>query len=221
MEEIDKAFNNLRNNLQELGKTKTSRPIVRPVTGTGQATRGFSKVGEAVRDYLTEDDIYRMAELATSQRDRLFILTLFYSALRKRECLGLKPSNLMTLESHLKLIQPKTKKSHVVGLPRWLMGQLQDYVTANSISKDKPIFDITPFDAWLLIKGYGRKIGKTIYPHLFRHSRAISLAKSGLKEFEVSRALGHASDKTVKTYFQFMSEGEVATKIVDMDEKPR
>lgn len=221
--DIEQAFKSLRDNLQNIGKSKpvTRRPIrsVRPATN-GQVTppRGFPKVGEAVRDYLTEDEVHRMANLATSERDRLFILTLFYSALRKVECLSLKPTNLLVDESHLKLIQPKTKQSHVVGLPRWLMGQLQDYVTANRIPKDKPIFDITPFDAWQLIKKYGRKINRKIYPHLFRHSRAISLAKAGLIESEVSRALGHASDKTVKTYFRFLSAEEVADKVVDMNE---
>ena len=194
----------------------SERQVTKPVTKSG---KGLPPVGVAIQDYLTEEDVHRMARLATSERNRLLILLLFYSALRIGECLSVIPSNLLIAESHLKLIQPKTKQAHEVGIPRWLMAELMSYIKTSKILKDKRLFDISPVTAWQIVKSYGHKIHKKTYPQLFRHSRAIDLAQRLGKETEVSRHLGHVSDATVKTYFRFLSEREVADKVVKLDEK--
>jgi len=195
------------------------RQVTKPVTKSG---KGLPPVGVAIQDYLTEQDVHKMARLATSERNRLLVLLLFYSALRIREALSLTPSNLLTEESHIKLIQSKTKQSHEVGLPRWLTNKLASYIKNSRILNKELIFPISPVTSWQLVRSYGHKIGKKhVYPHLFRHSRAIDLARKLGKETEVSRHLGHVSDATVKTYFRFLSEGQVADKVVELDEKQR
>ena len=130
--------------------------------GVCSTYKGLPTVGVAIQDYLTEEDVHKMARLATSERNRLLVLTLFYSVLRINEALSLTPGNLLIAESHLKLIQPKTQHAHEVGIPRWLTNELTAYIKANGIGSNKPIFDISAVTAWGIVKSYGHKIGKNI-----------------------------------------------------------
>jgi integrase len=154
----------------------------------------------AIESYLTEDEVWKMAKLATSERNRLLVLTLFYSAFRIAEVLKLIPKDLLA-NNNIKVIT-KGSKAHEVGMPGWLMNELRAYIKANKIPSNQPIFKISPVTAWAIVKSLGRKINKDVYPHLFRHSRAIDLTEKTGRETIVQRHLGHRSSATTQIYFR-------------------
>jgi integrase/recombinase XerD len=179
----------------------------------------MKKTELAIQEYLTEDDVWRMARLATSERNRLLVLTLFYSAFRVAELLKIRPMDLLA-NNNIKVVT-KGSKAHEVGMPSWLIDELRTYIKANKIPSQQPIFDISPVTAWAIVKSLGRKIKKDVYPHLFRHSRAIDLAEKTGRETIVQRHLGHRSSATTQIYFRFIEEKKAAEVVKRLDERPR
>jgi integrase len=53
----------------------------------------MKKTELAIQEYLTEEEVWKLSRLATSERNRLLVLTLFYSALRVAEVLKLIPKD--------------------------------------------------------------------------------------------------------------------------------
>jgi len=165
----------------------------------------------AIGSALTEEEVHRIAKLASSERNRLMVLTLFYSALRIAELLRLSPSNLL-LNNNIS-ISTKGGKAHEIGMPTWLMDELRTYISENKIAKDELLFDISAVTAWAIVKSLGRKIGKDVYPHLFRHSFALFLAEKTGREAIVQRHLGHRSPMTTNIYFRYLREREAAETV--------
>jgi integrase len=106
-------------------------------------------------------------------------------------------------------------------MPGWLMDELRAYIKANRIPSNQPIFNISPVTAWAVAKSLGHKIHKDVYPHLFRHSRAIDLAEKTGRETIVQRHLGHRSSATTQIYFRFIEEKKAAEVVKSLNEKPK
>lgn len=176
----------------------------------------MKKTELAIVDALTEAEAQQMAKLAASERNRLMVLTLFYSALRKAEVLSLTPDNLLP-NNNIRVVT-KGKKGHEVGMPGWLMEELRAHIRANRIAKGQRLFEISPVTAWAIIKSLGRKMGKDVYPHLLRHSRALDLAEKTNRESIVQRHLGHRSPETTAIYFRFLEERKAAEVVKKLNE---
>ncbi|KJE49321.1 site-specific integrase [Acidiplasma sp. MBA-1] len=67
------------------------------------------------------------------------------------------------------------------------------------------LFSFTRQRAWEIVKGYGRKIGLELHPHMFRHGLAIYLLQHGVSDKIIARRLGHSSAATTIKYYMVIT----------------
>jgi site-specific recombinase XerD len=60
--------------------------------------------------------------------------------------------------------------------------------------------------AWRIIRTISARVGLHIYPHLFRHSAAVSMARADYKITQIAAALGHADIKTTAIYLKGLEQ---------------
>ena len=147
----------------------------------------YSKLRE---EFLTEDEIERMTEAARTPRDRAFVSVLYESGLRIGEMLSLKIKNVH-LEEHGTILTVNGKNgirrvrvtSSFQKLANWIkIHPLREdlnatlWISLRTRARDKTLKGKT---VNTLLKDLAKKAGieKRIYPHLFRHSRAVHLSK--------------------------------------------
>jgi site-specific recombinase XerD len=56
---------------------------------------------------------------------------------------------------------------------------------------------------WHLVKKCRRMVGLAVHPHMFRHSYAINVVRTGVDIRRVQLLLGHANLNTTQVYLQF------------------
>src|SRR2546427_3145536 len=159
-------------------------------------------------DILTPADVLAMVESASSVRDRAFLACLWDLGVRVHELLALNLADIRETDSPenggRKLYVVWFRKTKVAGeehagyvieaapaLASWLKAHPDKRA-------DAPLFPawgggrMTRYGALHVVKSAAARagIGKRVTNHLFRHSRATHLRRSGLKEIEVKRLLG-------------------------------
>ena len=174
-----------------------------------------------------EADIWAMAGQARlnpelGERNALLVLVMFYGALRCSEVLSLTladllPSGNLRIKGKRAPGGGKGARLREVGIPPQLYQGILNYIALYHIRGR--LFPMTRVNAYYIIKALGHKIGKAVYPHLLRHSRAIDLAEKTGRETIVQRHLGHSSRQTTDIYFRFLDEMKAAQTIKDLGEK--
>ena len=66
-------------------------------------------------------------------------------------------------------------------------------------------FNFTRQRAWEIVKGYGKRIGLSLHPHMFRHGLAIYLLQHGISDKIIARRLGHSSAATTIKYYMVIT----------------
>jgi len=147
----------------------------------------YSKLPE---ELLTKVEIERMTEAARTPRNRAFVSVLYESGLRIGEMLSLKIKNVQ-LEEHGTILTVNGKNgirrvritSSFQKLANWMKIHpfREDpnsplWISLRTRNRDKTLKGKT---VNALLKDLAKKAGieKRIYPHLFRHSRAVHLSK--------------------------------------------
>ena len=153
-------------------------------------------------------------------RDRAILITLYDSAMRIDELLSIELKDV-SLDGKFPgiLLHGKGNKERRISLSDKTVGHLKQYLQnfhANS-PKDAALFyttikDVTdamsPGNVRRLIKQYTdiarancSDMPKSVYPHMFRRTRATNLYQDGVAIELVSTILGHAQVETTKTHY--------------------
>lgn len=174
---------------------------------------------------LTREEIDRMERAARSVRDKLIVRTLADTGIRVGEMVGLRSQDLKFESRNKKLgpayyieVKGKTGKRKVpVGPETW--GRLKKYADLNG---DEYIFMATRSDstgkvnrltesgAGQMISNLGKeaKIGKRVYPHLFRHSYATQKLSDGMDSVTLMHILGHQNLDMIAEVYAHLSVGQ-------------
>lgn len=179
--------------------------------------------------YLTEAEVFTLSQLArqhpeTGARDGLLILALYYTAARVSEVLAIKPEDLLP-SGNIKLNWQKHKpkgaqeRFREVGVPAWLHEELRKYAVEKKLKPGSHYFDISRIAVWQLLDKLGRKISRKVHPHLFRHSRAISVLQKTNNLKYVQLMLGHTSIQSTMIYLNYLDSQNAATAIKALNEK--
>lgn len=128
-------------------------------------------------ELLTPDDIGALMASAADSMLQALIITLYESGCRVGELLGIRRKHVQYDALGIVLIvEGKTGMRRVRVIEAAVY--LDIWISEGSFKQDEPIFPISyaAFRKRLQVLAVRAGIGKRIYPHLFRHSRATFLA---------------------------------------------
>jgi integrase/recombinase XerD len=160
-----------------------------------------------ITDYLEREQVDAMLEAAkiANLRDYLLIRVLWRTGVRVNELVNIKPGDIEWSNQVVNITKAKRGKQRRVLLDEETLKMLSDYVSAQNIGEERPIFDLTSRQIRYIVKRYGNTIGVDVHPHTLRHSFAIHLVRSGMDLRRLQLLLGHSSLSTIEAYLQFDS----------------
>jgi site-specific recombinase XerD len=172
-------------------------------------------------DYLEGNEIGAMLEAASPQRrdhvrDRALLLTLFNTGARVQELLDIKTSDLQLDRPTFVRLHGKGRKERLCPLWPETADALRSLIgiTPASAVDGALIFrnhrgePMTRFGVRYLLRRYSERAKtsaptlavKRVHPHIYRHSAAVHLLRSGVDLVTISHWLGHASVETTNRY---------------------
>lgn len=173
---------------------------------------------------LTDEEVERVLEEVKksqySERDRLIVYVLLYTAVRVSELVQMKWTDIDFLTQTV-VVRGKGGKVREVGLRSDVIEQLNRYQLeerASSRFADSPYVFISERAANIhrdtvrrTLKSLGESVQLHLYPHLFRRTCATLLLKRGVPIVTVSKILGHHSvDMTSQMYIHTSREDKQA-----------
>jgi integrase len=105
--------------------------------------------------------------------------------------------------SVVNVTKAKGGKQRRVHLDAETITMLSDYVSAQQLPDDRPVFALKQRQVRNIVKRYGSVIGKDVHPHTFRHSYAIHCVRNGWDTRRLQQVLGHSSLNVTAVYLQF------------------
>jgi len=184
----------------------------------------FLKNPEKERETLSEECLKALFSAPGNSkrgiRDSTIMITLYDSAIRLSELLGLKVSDVnLQKDSPYLRIHGKGDKERIVSLSdnavRHLKNYMRLYHGADSPDTEALFYSVihghaqamSPGNAARIINKYADQIRDghpdlpdKVHPHMFRRTRATNLYQSNIELELVSRILGHASTQTTRIY---------------------
>ena len=183
----------------------------------------FSELAAAPKQFrrlpeiLSREEVDRLlaapaSSTATGLRDRA-IMELFYSSgLRVSELCGLLLQSV-NFEAGFVRVFGKGSKERVTPVGKQAVQRMEDYLTVgrpqlaraktgSALFLSQRGLPISRKTVWVLLKRYAAKagIGKTVKPHLLRHSFASHLLEGGADLRAIQEMLGHADISTTQIY---------------------
>lgn len=181
--------------------------------------------GKTVVEYMSMEAVAAIIEKIDAGtprglRDRFFIMLMYDTGARVQEMTGIKLCDLETGKTPKVTLNGKGGKTRVVPLMDRTAQHLHKYLSVFHkdalLSSDVPLFytithgnmhPISDRRIRYILKQYGLKahadcqeVPESVYPHLFRHSRAMHLYQEGMDLTMVSQWLGHAQLETTEIY---------------------
>jgi len=163
---------------------------------------------------LTEDEVKRMIQVAANPRDRAFVAVLYESGCRIGEMLSLRVKNITFDRYGAAIAVPHFCKtgmrrvriiSSVPYLTEWLNRHPDQGNPEAYLWQSREGTQLSYPRARHILSDLARKagIGKRVFPHLFRHSRATHLAN-------------HLTEAQMKEYFGWVQDSEMASVYVHL-----
>jgi len=164
-------------------------------------------------EYITEDQMEKVAEKAQRKEDRILIKLLFYTGARISEVLNLRTEDVDFERATIKLpaLKRKGEDYKLAVVPQKLLPELKKFCAGKR--RGQKLFTVSRQIAYARIRVAGLKAGiKGLYPHLLRDSCATVWSLKGGDLARLQRQLGHKSfTTTVDRYLRF-STADVANE---------
>ncbi len=189
-------------------------------------TSGDKKDRKMPEDLLTEEEIRRMIESATTLRNKAIIAILYDTGCRIGELLNVrkKDVNLSTTPAHV-LLDGKTGQRQVpVIFSAPYVAQYLNFIkekkpneplwTSYNNGKDTDRkADYRGISKMLKVTAKKAKIEKRVHPHLFRHSRATSYANK-LTEQQLKNMFGWTNSSTMAATYVHLSGRDIDSAVM-------
>lgn len=149
-------------------------------------------------------------------RNRAIVEVLYGCALRLSECLHLDVDDIDMRQRTLTVRGGKGGVERTLPLMKGALGSLRDYLSlrrhlvvgpdTGALFLNNRAQRIGPFVVEHLVRDLAKRAGITrrVYPHLLRHSIAVSMLRGGADIKHVQSLLGHASIETTKIYLRMV-----------------
>lgn len=183
-------------------------------------------------DILTEDEILKMVDAANNVRDKAIISLLYDSGIRAGELLSMrkKDVNLNTEIAHI-TVNGKTGPRKIpimfsVPMVAQYLNLIKDKKPEDKLwwnlaqSHVKGILEYPGFKKMITEVSNSAKIGKRIYPHLFRHSRASNYANK-LTEQQLKAFFGWTGGSSMAATYVHLSGRDIDNAVLQANgQKP-
>jgi integrase len=197
------------------------------------ATAQLPKVPKKLVEILTRDEIRRLEDAATTERDKLVIRTLSDTGLRLSELLGLKLSDLEQDSRGWSLrVMGKGAKERRVPIAPALGRRLHRYATRGrpaEVHTDRlflttrrsrrtgafePLNKRTAEDMCKVAAVRAGIDPKRVWPHVFRHSYCTHLLQQNVSPAKVMQLLGHSTMEMVMQVYNQLRPTDAADEVI-------
>lgn len=187
---------------------------------------------------LTDEQIKTLVNNCHRLRDKLIILMLNSTGMRKGELLGLYHEDIGDFDDHtIRVVQRQNHSNgarvkgqeRVIPVPKELLIIYNDYLIHEYPDKNSNYVFVNiwsgnigaPMNLRVLNTMFSRlskKTGIKVYPHLMRHSFATRILKAGMSVDRVKYLLGHTSvQTTLDIYSHIINESDLL-KVIEIEE---
>lgn len=197
----------------------------------------YPKLRQRLPTVLSEDEVAKLIESASSAYHRVILTTLYATGMRRAELARLKVSDIDSARMVIHIRQGKGGKDRDVTLSPRLLEILRDYwkwrkpqvYLFPSLLRPRPDKPITDKTIWYAVREAARRAGikKKITPHTLRHSWATHLLERGTDLKTIQVLLGHADLEATTIYLhlsqrhmQSMTNPVDALSIPGLGQKP-
>jgi site-specific recombinase XerD len=162
--------------------------------------------------YHSTDHLLALLKLATTahhgrqsltSRDRLLILTLALTGMRRSELVNIRPADIQ--DGYIFIRHAKGGKDRATPISPYLHQPLQHYIQNNTSSSSDRLFPITTTRVYQIVTANARLAGiNDLSPHSLRHYFATYLLENGASLRAIQELLGHASINTTAIYLDII-----------------
>lgn len=183
------------------------------------ATAQYPITERKLKEILTRDEIDRLENAATTERDKLIVRVLADTGMRVEELCKLRATDLLREDRMLFLhVRGKGRKDRRVPIPA-LFQRMQRLAKGRPVTayterlfiglrkrKDGTYHALTPSGVRrMLLNVMDRSgIGKHVNPHLFRHTFATWMLSKGVDSIQVAHMLGHEGLEMVNEVYEHL-----------------
>ena len=171
----------------------------------------YPKRPERLPIILSEEEVARLIESASSSYHRVILMTLYGTGLRREELCRLKVTDVDSQRMVIHVRQGKGNRDRDLPLSPKLLEVLRDYwrwrkpktYLFPSLLRTRQEKPITSKTVWYAVREAARRAGikKKVHPHLLRHSWATHLLERGADLREIQVLLGHNDLETTALYY--------------------
>jgi len=169
---------------------------------------------------ISVDDVRRLLEVIEggelALRDLAMLELMYASGLRVSELVTLRVEDV-NLEAGFVRVIGKGSRERVVPVSEGTIDNIRKYIKQLRMSllkgKESPYLfislrgtSLTRQRFWQTIKGYGRRAGLNVSPHVIRHSFATHLLEGGADLRSIQKMLGHSDISTTQIYTKVTSD---------------
>lgn len=173
---------------------------------------------------LTATDVQRLLDACTNIRDRFLLSLLYGSGMGIGQALGLRHADIRSFDGEIEIVprrnlngaRTKSRNSYVVHVCKETMALYADYLVHEyrEVTHDyvfvncwggrigAPMSYATVVE---LFRNLGTRTGIRVTPHMFRHTHATELIRSGWDAAYVQKRLGHAQIQTTINIYAHLS----------------
>jgi len=137
------------------------------------------------------------------ERDKLILLMLSFTGLRRAEIVALRPCDIT--DDYILVRHGKGDKHRTIPLSGQLKNPLRTYIEKQAIRPTDRIFPFAANRLWKVVKYYARAAGYSdLSPHSLRHYFATALVERGAPLRAVQELLGHSNMATTAIYLDLI-----------------
>jgi site-specific recombinase XerD len=187
---------------------------------------------------LTNEQVEILAGACSRLRDKLIILMLNGTGIRKGELLGLRHQDIGDFgDNSIKIVKRLNSngvrvkgQERIIPVSKDLLEMYNDYLIYEypEVQSEYVFINVwegrigEPMNPKVINTMFDRLSEKTqieVYPHLFRHTFATRLIKSGYPIDRVKHLLGHTSIQTTLDVYSHLIQGEDLSQVVQQEEE--
>lgn len=213
------------------GKKASYKSFLHHISKSEASTQNILKLKEPKRipEVLTAKQVKQLYMGCNSLRDKFLVLMLYETGMRIGECLGLRHEDIKSWDKTIHVVprgdnanaaRAKSHESRVIDISSDLIKLYTDYVVNefDDVDSDYVFINIWGTDVgkplaystvYTKFKRLSKKFEIPFTPHIFRHTHATELLRSGWDASYVQKRLGHKDIQTTINTYAHLNERDL------------